>query len=71
MGWFFCQLHTLDLTGGKSLAEGFLTGARCALSGLCPSAAVEGQFGLLHLHEAGGRGEGAIKTPLYLAYLAY
>ena len=28
--------------GGKSLAERFFTGARCAISGFCPSAAVEG-----------------------------
>ena len=37
--------------GGKSLAERFFT-AGCALLGLCPGAAVEGQFTLLHLYEA-------------------
>ena len=35
------------------------------MAGYCPSAAVEGQFGLLHLHEAGGRGEGAIKCLVF------
>ena len=53
------------LRGGKSLAERFFTGARCALLGFCPSAAVEGQFGLLHLHEAAWRGEGAIKCLVF------
>ena len=37
--------------GGKSIAERFFP-ARCALLGLCPGAAVEGQFTLLHLYEA-------------------